>query len=234
MLSFIYTVYIKIMTEIVLVPTSHVARESLKSVKKAIEKEKPDCVAVELDINRYYAMKEEAKAKGSTLDAMRNLGFLTFILYWVLKSLQSWIGKKMGILPGSEMVEAVDVARKAGIKVALIDRDIRITVTRMNQIPWTEKANLLLFLFKGMIIDYPLMKLGRGGQKIDLNKVPPKEIINEAMNTMKKEFPHLYRILVTERDKFMSARLKDMSKKFKKIVVVIGAGHMDGITKMLK
>jgi len=222
------------MIDIVLVPTSHVARESLKSVKNAIEKEKPECVAVELDINRYYAMKEESKAKGSTLDAMRNLGFLTFILYWVLKSLQSWIGKKMGILPGSEMVEAVDVARKAGIKVALIDRDIRITVTRMNQIPWTEKAKLLLFLLKGMIIDYPLMKLGRGGQKIDLNKVPPKEIINEAMRTMKKEFPHLYRVLVTERDKFMSARLKDMSKKFKKIVVVIGAGHLDGITKMLK
>lgn len=220
------------MTDIILVPTSHVARESLKNVKKAIEREKPDCVAVELDMNRYYSMKEQSK--GSTLDAMKNLGFLTFVLYWFLKSLQSWLGKRTGILPGSEMVGAVDVAREAGIKVALIDRDIRITVTRMNSIPWTEKAKMILFLFKGITIDYLLMKLGRGGQRIDLNKVPPKEIIDKAMTMMKGEFPSMYRVLVNERDHFMAERLRDMSRKFRKIVVVIGAGHIDGIRKLLE
>ncbi len=219
------------MKKIILVPTSHVAKQSLKKVKEVIEKEKPDCVAVELDMNRYSAMKEQEKT--SSLEALKTLGFMTFLLYWVLKKLQSWLGKKLGILPGSEMIQAVDVARKAGIKVALIDRDMRITLLRVKSISWKEKMKLLLFLFKGLTIDYLLLKIRKDGKAIDLDKVPPKELIEQAMEMMKKEFPQLYRVLVKERDEFMASRLKDMSSKFEKIVAVTGAGHTNGLQKLL-
>jgi pheromone shutdown-related protein TraB len=219
------------MRKIILVPTSHVAKQSLKKVKEVIEKEKPDCVAVELDMNRYSAMKEQEKT--SSLEALKTLGFMTFLLYWVLKKLQSWLGKKLGILPGSEMIQAVDVARKAGIKVALIDRDMRITLMRVKSISWKEKTKLLLFLFKGLTIDYFLLKIRKDGKAIDLNKVPPKELIEQAMEVMKKEFPQLYKVLVKERDEFMASRLKDMSSKFEKIVAVTGAGHTEGLQKLL-
>ncbi|MCK4497029.1 MAG: TraB/GumN family protein [Candidatus Aenigmarchaeota archaeon] len=219
------------MKKIILVPTSHVAKQSLKKVKEVIEKEKPDCVAVELDMNRYSAMKEQEKT--SSLEALKTLGFMTFLLYWVLKKLQSWLGKKLGILPGSEMIQAVDVARKAGIKVALIDRDMRITFLRVKSISWKEKMKLLLFLFKGLTIDYLLLKIRKDGKAIDLDKVPPKELIEQAMEMMKKEFPQLYRVLVKERDEFMASRLKDMSSKFEKIVAVTGAGHTNGLQKLL-
>lgn len=219
------------MKKIILVPTSHVAKQSLKKVKEVIEKEKPDCVAVELDMNRYSVMKEQEKT--SSLEALKTLGFMTFLLYWVLKKLQSWLGKKLGILPGSEMIQAVDVARKAGIKVALIDRDMRITLLRVKSISWKEKMKLLLFLFKGLTIDYFLLKIRKDGKAIDLNKVPPKELIEQAMEMMKKEFPQLYRVLVKERDEFMASRLKDMSSKFEKIVAVTGAGHTNGLKKLL-
>lgn len=219
------------MKKIILVPTSHVAKQSLEKVKEVIEKEKPDCVAVELDMNRYSAMKEQEKT--SSLEALKTLGFMTFLLYWVLKKLQSWLGKKLGILPGSEMIQAVDVARKAGIKVALIDRDMRITLLRVKSISWKEKMKLLLFLFKGLTIDYFLLKIRKDGKAIDLNKVPPKELIEQAMEMMKKEFPQLYRVLVKERDEFMASRLKDMSSKFEKIVAVTGAGHTNGLQELL-
>ena len=131
------------------------------------------------------------------------------------------------------MIQAVDVARKAGIKVALIDRDMRITFLRVKSISWKEKMKLLLFLFKGLTIDYLLLKIRKDGKAIDLDKVPPKELIEQAMEMMKKEFPQLYRVLVKERDEFMASRLKDMSSKFEKIVAVTGAGHTNGLQKLL-
>jgi pheromone shutdown-related protein TraB len=219
------------MGRIILVPTSHIARQSLEKVRDVIGREKPDCVAVELDMNRYTAMKEEEEA--SSWEIIRTLGFLTFFFYWALKHLQSWLGKKLGILPGSEMLRAVDAAREADIKVALIDRDIRITLVRLRSITWREKAKLLLYLFKGLTIDYVLLRIRKDAGAIDLSKVPPREIIDQAMDMMKKEFPQLYRILVKERDEFMAARLRDMSMKFGKIVVVIGAGHTEGLKKLI-
>ena len=49
---------------IYIVGTSHVAGESVSKVKKAIAEKKPGCVAVELDMNRYMALKTREKRKG--------------------------------------------------------------------------------------------------------------------------------------------------------------------------
>lgn len=220
------------MGQIILVPTSHIARQSLDKVREVIDKEKPDCVAVELDMSRYTAMKEEEEA--SSWEILRALGFMTFFLYWVLRHLQSWLGKKLGILPGSEMLKAIEIAREANIKVALIDRDISITLVRLRSITWKEKAKLILYLFKGLTIDYILLKIRKDVRAIDLSKVPPKEMIDQAMDMMKKEFPQLYSVLVRERDEFMAARLRDMSLKFSKIVVVVGAGHAEGLKRLIE
>jgi pheromone shutdown-related protein TraB len=229
MLSFIPAIYIKVMREIILVPTSHVARQSLEKVKEVISKEKPDCVAVELDINRYYAMKE---GESSGTEAFRTLGPPTFLFYWILRQLQSWFGRRMGILPGSEMMRAVDIARTGNVKVAFIDRDIRVTLMRVRKIPSKEKVKLLLYILKGLTIDYLLLRMKKG-EAVDLSRVPPKEIINQAMEMMRKEFPQLYTVLVKERDHYMAVRLKQLSKQFGKIVAVTGAGHTDGLRKLL-
>jgi pheromone shutdown-related protein TraB len=220
----------------ILVPTSHIAKQSLKKVKEAIEKEKPDCVAVELDMNRYMSMKERGET--SSLAALKALGVTTFLVYWIMKHLQSWLGNKVGILPGSEMMHAVEVARGMGIKVALIDRDIGVTLMRMKNISWGEKFKLIVYLFKGLTIGYLLVKIRKPGKGakgvVDLTKVPPKDLIDQAIDLIKNEFPQLYGILIRERDIYMTDRLKNMSKKFNKIVVVIGAGHVDGMKRLLK
>lgn len=218
------------MAKIILVPTSHVAKQSLEKVKEVIEKENPDLVAVELDINRYMASKQETK--GSTMETLKALGVMTFAFYWTLKKLQSWLGKKLGILPGSEMLQAVEIADKKGIKFAFIDRDIGVTMMRIRNITWREKAKLLLYLFKGFTLDYVILKIRRKGG-IDLSKLPPKEIIKEAMRMLKKEFPQLYKVLVVERDHYMAAKLKQLSQNYEKIVAVTGAGHTDGMKKLL-
>ena len=45
----------------VLVGTAHVSRESLDLVRQVIERERPDCVCVELDAQRYEALSQERR-----------------------------------------------------------------------------------------------------------------------------------------------------------------------------
>ncbi len=91
---------------------------------------------------------------------------------------------------------------------------------------------LLLYLFKGFTVDYVIFKIKKK-DGIDLSKLPPREIIKEAMRMMKKEFPQLYKVLVVERDHYMAAKLKLLSQNYEKIVAVTGAGHTDGMKKLL-
>jgi len=217
------------MPKIILVPTSHIAKESLRRVRETIEKEKPDCVAVELDMNRYWYLEEQGRE--SAIGMMRVLGVPTFLLYWILRKFQTYFGKKTGILPGSEMVKAIEMAKERGLCIALIDQPIQITLLKIRMIPLPEKAKLLWLLMKSVLgLVYPFGKEVR----VNLNELPPKNLIDHAMNYFEKELPNFYRILVSERNEVMVRNLKELGKRFERIVCVIGAGHEDGMRHLLE
>ena len=157
------------------------------------------------------------------------------MMFFLMKQVQKWLGGKVGIMPGSDMLGAVKEAEAAGIRLAFIDRDIAITMQRLGKVPWTEKAKLVLFMVKGLTIDSLLAKAGRGKRvQLDLKKVPPRELINEVLVVLKKEFPNLYRVLVRERDLYMARRLAGLSLRYERIVAVVGAAHSPGLLEMLK
>lgn len=217
------------MAELIIVPTSHVAGQSVANVKHAIERENPDCVAVELDISRYHYLRERRGESPFTI--MRTMGVSAFLVYMLLKRFQNYFGRKTGILPGSEMREAVEKAKEMGLAVAFVDQPIQITLLKIRTIPLREKMKLLWLLAKSVLgIVWPWGK----GVEIDLNRVPSKGIIDYSMNYFRKELPNFYRVLVSERDEVMARNLKELSKKFNKIVCVIGAGHETGMKNLLK
>ncbi len=219
------------MAEVIIVPTSHIAAESLKMVERVIREEGPDCVAVELDINRFMAMESR---EASNWQALRQLGPWTFLMFIVLKRVQSWLGRKVGIMPGSEMLRSVRVAEQEGVHVEFIDRDIGLTLQRMNGVSWREKAKLIFFLFRGLTLDSVMARAGRGRVvRLDLNRVPPRELIEGVMGILRKEFPGIYRALVAERDAYMARRLTDLSGRFERIVAVVGAAHATGLRRIL-
>jgi len=197
---------------IILLGTSHIAPESIKRIKKAIKDENPDCVAVELDPMRYDALKS-----GETTNPP---GFFLKFLSWLQKEL----GKMTGIFPGQEMLESVKISRENNIPVCLIDQDFYITMNDINKIPLWEKIRLFTFtMFSGI-----------GTKKIDLKKVPSEEVVNEAIKYLKIKFPFIYKILVLKRNRFMSKMIKELGKNHKKILVVVGAGHVNGLKNLLK
>ncbi len=196
---------------IIILGTSHISPESMSNIKKAIEKEKPDCVAVELDRMRFVALSSR---KGT-----RPPGLFLRMLAWLQKEL----GKMTGISPGEEMMEAVRFSRREKIPVYLIDQDFSVTVRDIQGIPASEKIKLFVMsVFSGFT-----------SRKVDLRKVPPKKMIREAIFYLKKHFPGIYTAIVMKRNLYMSAAVRELAKKYKKILVVVGAGHIDGMKKLL-
>lgn len=214
---------------IIFVPTSHIAGESVNRVKKAIAKERPDCVAIELDAGRYHALSMQQSK--NTLETVRLLGVSTFALFWIMKKLQDYLGSRTGILPGSDMLAAVETAKANGITVALIDQPIGVTFYNVKKLPVAEKMKLLRLLVMAVIgIAAPLGKK----EKIDLDRMLPGKLIKEAMAFLESELPGFYRILVSERNAVMAANLQELSYRFHKTVCVIGAAHKSGIKSLLE
>lgn len=151
-----------------------------------------------------------------------------------MRLIQTRIGSKMGIFPGSDMLEAVREAEKTGIHVEFIDRHIGVTLQAIQAVSWREKAKLILFMVKGLTLDSMLSRIGKAEViQFDPSKVPPKELIMEILEVLKKEFPGLHRALVSERDLYMARRLAGLTHEHEKIVAVVGAGHVPGIQGLL-
>ncbi|MBN2101562.1 MAG: TraB/GumN family protein [Candidatus Aenigmarchaeota archaeon] len=222
------------MKKIIIVPTSHIAEQSIRRIKEVVEKEKPDCIAVELDAIRYKAMKEEQK--GSSITAIKNMGFATYLIFFLLKYIQKKLGGMVGIMPGADMLSAVDSARENNINVAFIDLDIRVTAYKFKtDLPLREKMRMIKYVLATSFTitvgkHIPFRKTDKS---IDLRKVPEKDFIKEAMKIFREQFPHLYRILLDDRNDFMAKNILSLITKFDTLVVVIGAGHEEGIKEIL-
>jgi len=176
---------------IILLGTSHISPESIKNIKKAINEEKPDCVAVELDPMRFRAL--------TSRQGTNPPGLFLKIFSWLQKEL----GKMTGISPGAEMMSAVRLSRKHKLATYLIDQNFAITVRDLQKISLAEKLKLFFTMILGCF----------GSRKIDLKKVPPKKVVEEAIFYLEKHFPQLHRILLVKRNIYMAAAIRELAKK---------------------
>lgn len=112
------------------VGTAHVSEQSVEEVEEVIEEERPDVVAVELDEGRYRQMKGEQPDDLDASDLLHGNTVFQFLAYWMLSYVQSQLGDEFDIDPGAEMMAAVDTAEALGVSVALVDRDIQVTIQR--------------------------------------------------------------------------------------------------------
>ncbi|MCX6706523.1 MAG: TraB/GumN family protein [Candidatus Woesearchaeota archaeon] len=220
---------------LIIIGTSHIAKESIKEVKDAIKSEKPAIVAVELDAGRYYSLKSSKKASIRLRDILE-IGIVGFVFAVLGKWAQEKLGKLVGVMPGSEMLTAVNFAKKNGIEVRLIDQDIGITLKRLSKaITFLEELRFVKEIFKAIFFGKRELKR-LGIDSIDLSKVPSKELIKKLIAEFRMNYPNVYRVLVTERNIVMAKRLASImeSSKEKKIIAVVGAGHEEELLELVK
>jgi len=218
----------KAFQNLVLVGTSHIAIQSIKEVEEIIEKEKPEVVALELDKTRYYTLINKTERRKIGLKEMKIIGVKGFLFAKFGEYAEKKMGSMVGVSPGDEMIKAAEIASKNKCKIALIDQKIEVTLKNFSkEITWREKFKFFFDIIKGL--------LGIGKKiKIDLTKVPEKELINEMLKTTKNRYPNLYKVLVEDRNKYMANKLNKLMKNYSKIVAVVGAGHEDEIVEEIK
>jgi pheromone shutdown-related protein TraB len=207
-----------------IVGTAHVSKESVEEVRKTILERRPDVVAVELCRARYDGLLDQRDIP--VLDLIKSGNSLLFVINMLLSFFQRRIGDEMGIKPGKEMLVAMETAEELGSKIALIDRDIKITLSRaVGNMGFWEKIRLGKELFLGLFTS---------GDEVNIEDLKKDENLVDILKGFKGVAPSLYNSLVKERDAYMSSKLIDLSKDHENIVAVVGAGHKRGIEEYLK
>ena len=136
---------------VTVVGTAHVSPDSVDEVERTIEAEQPDVVAVELDEGRYRQLKGETPEDLDAGDLLRGNTVFQFLAYWMLSYVQTRLGDRFDVSPGADMMAAVETAERLGLGVALVDRDIQMTVQRFwARLSFREKLSLVGALLAGM------------------------------------------------------------------------------------
>ena len=213
--------------EIVLVGTAHIGKKSVETVRQTIELEKPDCVAVELDRQRFMQLRSGKKWQETDLSRVVKEGkTYLFLINILLSSMQKKLGKELGMKPGTEMLEAINLAESNRIIVSLLDRDIRVTLKRaLNEMGIVEKAKLLFEIIISSFQKHEAL------DEKTIEKLKEKDTLNALLAELSEKMPSVKRVLVDERDMFIANRI--MKSPGKKILAVVGAGHLEGIKKYL-
>ena len=210
-----------------IIGTAHVSSKSIDEVKDKIYEIQPDRVAIELDLGRYTKLKksmmgiEEDESISVTKIIKENKVGL-FLVTTVLSYFQSKIGNEVDVAPGSEMIGAIEAAEDLGIPIALIDRDINITLERaLNRMSFIDKIKFL----------YAILTSDTGDEEIDIEDLKNPEKLDDLLEMFKDEAPDIYDVLVHERDAFLAGSILRIPED--KVIAVVGAGHQPGINKYL-
>lgn len=214
-------------SRIFIVGTAHVSDKSIAQVKQVIEEIRPDIVAVELDEGRYKALLGENEVREVPVKELLSEGkFYYFLVHWLLSYVQRKIGRDMGVKPGAEMLAAIQKAEEIGAMVALVDRDIRITLQRFwAKMSFFEKIKLFISLISA--------GLGWGNEEIDIDTVTDQDVVSQLISELREFSPTAATVLIDERDAYIAGKLLEAARHGR-VVAVLGAGHRDGVQKYLE
>ncbi|MBU5466116.1 TraB/GumN family protein [Virgibacillus sp. MSJ-26] len=213
--------------EIILIGTAHVSKHSAEQVKEVIEAEQPDSVCIELDEQRFKSIREGNKWKEMDIfQVIKDKKATLLLMNLAISSFQNRMAKQFDISPGQEMIQGIESAEETGAELVLADRDIQITFSRIwGGIGLKGKALLLTQVIASIFSKETI-------SEEDLEKMKTQDTINAMLHEFTEEFPRLKKPLIDERDQYLAQKIKNAPGE--KIVAVLGAAHVPGITQEIK
>ena len=213
--------------EILLVGTAHVSRESADLVRELILAERPDRVCIELDAQRFQALTERRRWEELDLrEVTRKRQLAPLLANLVLAAYQKKLGGALGVAPGTELVEAARAAESLGIPVELCDRDVRVTLRRVWASLSLWKKSQLLGTLAAALLDRPEI------DEDTLRRLRDQDVLSELMRELGEALPGAKTALIDERDAYLAEKIREASGR--KLVAVVGAGHVAGIRRLLE
>ena len=212
---------------VIFVPVIHTDTESVEAARKTVIDIEPDVVAVELDRTRYHQLSNPDPASAESTEILSGNAIQDLMLQ--IAKMEKDLGNLTGADVGNEMLAAIEAGRSIGARIALVDRPIEATAQALARIPLDE-----IYRLSG-VIPGAVENLDEGEADDIISLLKEDGAVDDLMDDFRTEFPTLARVLIDERDEFIARAIKSiMNDVDGKIVVVLGAGHIDGVTSTLK
>lgn len=175
----------------------------------------PDAVLVELDEMRFRAMTDPNIKTDEAPKA-----------YAKAAEYQKKMAAENNTTSGAELIAAVNVGRTLGAEIGLIDINAAESLERVwKEMPFSERMRYRFSAFKD--------RFTSSNQTIEgsLEEFSVNE--EKVIGDLRKRFPTFVRIIIDERNEHMAGKINDASERYGNIVVVIGDGHVEGVSKLL-
>lgn len=217
-------------SRITLLGTAHVSRSSADKVRELLASGDYDAVAVELCPSRYNAIVDpDALARMDLFQVIREGKAAMVAASLALGAFQQRAAEQMGIQPGAEMRVAVEDAKAARRPVLLIDREVGTTLRRIyRNVPWWQRLNLISGLLGSVMAKEKV-------SEDEIERLKEGDILESTFAQFAEEEKDLFQPLIDERDRYMTARLREEVAKqpHAHILAVVGAGHLAGMQRYL-
>lgn len=219
----------------VLLGTAHVSRASVAAVNAMLVHETFDAVAIELCPSRAQGMRDPEAFQQMDLFQVIRQGKVGMVMASLaLSAFQQRLAGQYGIEPGAEMKAAMAGADERGLPLWLIDREVGTTLKRA----WRSVSYLQRFGLMGGLVGSVFER--EEIEEKEIEKLKQGDLLESAFSEFAESSAPLFASLIGERDIFMAARLREEAGSAvstmhpRRVLVVIGAGHLKGLCEQLR
>ena len=219
-----------------LLGTAHVSRASVDAVRAAVASGDYDSVAVELDPGRLQSLTDpDTLARLDLVKVIREGKTHLFAANLALAAYQRRLAEQLGVEPGEELKAGALDAQARGLPVHLIDREVGLTFKRaLQSLGWWQRTKVGAGILASMFGDDEV-----GDDEIE--KLKQGDMMESSFGEFAAESPQLYQTIIAERDQYMASALLQVAAGKPagatspyRVLAVIGAGHLPGLTRHLK
>lgn len=217
-------------TNLTILGTAHVSKASADAVSELIDMNQFDTIAIELCDSRYKSIvNPNSLADMDLFEVIKSKKASMVAASLALGAYQQRLAEQFDVQPGEEMRVAIQLAKEKNLKLALIDRDVGVTLKRLyRNIPWWRK----LYVISGLIAS---VLTNEKVTEEEIEKLKTGDMLESTFAQFANSANDLFSPLISERDQFMSAKLDLLARdsNSNNVLAVVGAGHLAGIKKTL-
>ena len=225
-------------TEILIIGTAHVSSKSVEDVEQAFNQFRPDAVCVELCKPRFESMMDKDRWRKLDLARLiKDKKLALLISSLILSSFQKKIGEKTGVKPGAEMLMAADLTRENGKRLIFADREVRVTLMRAwSRIGFFRKMWLASSLLASLLVREDI-------DSEEIERLKQEDILTDLFKELPAKYQSLKDVIIDERDSYIAEKIRRTCKELefelpknrkKKVLAVVGAGHLAGISRIFE
>ena len=206
---------------ITLIGTGHVFNLS-SALLNIFEEKKPDIICVELDKQRFNAMI----AKKTNPEQYKSTNKNVPIVYKMMARFQDNMADEYGVTAGEEMYTAFQYAQSHQLPIKFIDMNAQQLFKKMlKSMSISEKFKLFLTGVGGFFVSKK--RVEKELDKFEKN-------FDDYIEEIGKKFPTIKRVLIDDRNKYMSEQISSISEEYNQIITLVGDGHVPGMKKLLE